>query len=103
MNDEPEKTEITPDTFPKYKPASADYPPHLKDPANYKKIRKAILDAGATPHSHSDMAVWAGCRKCQLAALNRTETMKHLGFKSGAHYLAWQRIHETIERRVPIR
>lgn len=99
MNEE----NITPDTFPKYKPRTADFPPHLKDPANYQKIRKVILNAGATPHSHSDIGTWAACRKCQQAARNRTETMKGLGFKSGAHYLAWQKIHEVIEKRVPLR
>jgi len=87
---------------PKVNPLIADMPKHLKDPANYKKIQKALLEAGATKHSHPEMIDWAGCKICQTAQWNRKEMMKKLGFKSGAQYMAWQKVHETIIKRVPL-
>jgi hypothetical protein len=81
-------------------------PDYLKDPANYMKIQKAILDAGATKHSHSEMILWAECKSCQKKQWDRKETMHHLGFKSGAQYLAWKKIMDTmidVTKRVKLR
>lgn len=80
-------------------------PNYLKDPANYEKICKAILDAGATPHSHSEVIQWAGCKTCQRKEWDRKEMMKRLGFQSGKQYLLWKKIHEQIRspKRSPIR
>jgi len=96
--------DIKPDTFPKYtgNPLTKDLPDHLKDHANYDKIQRALLDAGATKHSHADMEAWSGCSECQQAQWNRKEMMKELGFTSGKQYMAWQRIHEEIKSRVPL-
>ena len=93
---------ITKDTFPKYKPHSliASLPPHLKDPANYKKIQRALLETLSTGHSHSEMEGWAKCLTCMNAVLAQKELMKRLGFKSPAQYMAWQKIHEVITTRV---
>lgn len=74
-----------------------NFPPHLKDPANYEKIQKAIIEAGATPHSHSDIEKWAKCRKCQMAQVNRSQMMQKLGFKTGTHYIIWKKIHGQIK------
>ena len=98
-------SDITPETsldIPKTHPMVASMPQHLKDPKNYDKIRKAILDAGATKHSHGEMVDWAGCRECQWAEWNKKETMQRLGFTSGAVYLVWRKIHETIKDRFPL-
>ena len=78
------------------------FPPHIKDPKNVKKIKKAILDAGATKHSHGEVVQWAACAECQKKQWDRKEMMKKLGFKSGSHYLIWCKIHEEITRRVPL-
>ena len=85
--------------FPKVKTHSIieNMPAYLKDPANYDKIQKAIIEAGRTPHSHSEVQDWAKCRKCQRALLNRSETMKKLGFKTGTHYMIWCKIHEQMK------
>lgn len=77
-------------------PLTASLPAHLKDPANFRKIKKALLEAGRTTHSHGDILEWSACRKCQQAEWNRKEMMFLLGFTSAAQYLAWHKIHEKI-------
>lgn len=88
---------------PKIHPILAQFPPHLKDPRNYEKIQRELLNAGATKHSHAEVIEWAGCKDCQGREWNRKEVMVRLGFKSGTHYLVWRRIMETIKSRVPLR
>ena len=84
--------------FPKLKTHAIvkNMPAHLKDPANFDKIQKAILEAGATSHSHAEMEAWAKCKKCQAALANRSQTMKKLGFETGTHYIIWKRIQEQM-------
>ena len=43
------------DIKPKVNPLVAEIPPHLKDHANFDKIRKALLDVGKTKHSHGEI------------------------------------------------
>lgn len=99
----PEGT-ITKDTFPKHKPHPlvASMPLHLKDHANYQKVQKAIIQAGATKHSHGEMVDWAGCKVCQQKQADRLMMMKKLGFKNAAQYMAWKQIHEEIIKRMPL-
>lgn len=78
-------------------PLTASLPAALKDPANFKKIKKVLLEAGSTRCSHSDMLAWAACKKCKQVQWNRKEMMIALGFTSAAQYLAWHKIHEQIE------
>ena len=87
---------------PKVDPVLASFPSNLKDPANFLKVKKAILDAGATRHSHAEVVNWAGGISCQRKQWDRKEMMKRLGFRSGQHYLIWCKIHEEIKRRVPL-
>lgn len=99
--------EITKDTFPKYTPDPlfADLPVALKDPANYRKVQKLLLEELASHCSHSDMEGWAKCLTCQTNKLNREEAMRRFGFKSMAQYMAWKKVHETMasSRRDPLR
>lgn len=81
-------------------PMIASLPPHLKDPANYEKIRKAIIEALAGNCSHSEMMDWAGCSACQERFQNKRAVLKSLGFKNPRQYMAWQKIHQTIKERV---
>jgi hypothetical protein len=101
--------DIKPDTFVDHKkgrinPALAVLPPFLKDPDNYEKIQRALLDAGATKHSHGEVVDWAGCKECQGKQIDRLNMMKKLGFTSAAQYKAWQKIHEQIKdlKRMPL-
>ena len=97
-------SEIKPDTFQKVKPhpVLASLPDHLKDPANYYKIQKAILEAGSTKHSHGEIGEWAKCKYCQWKEWNRKETILRLGFKNGTQYILWKKTHEEIKRRMPL-
>lgn len=82
-------------------PLIAAMPAHLKDPANYMKIQKALLDAGSTTHSHGEVLEWASCIKCQKAQNNRLLMMKAMGFTSKAMYMVWRRInHEILNKKL---
>ena len=97
---------ITPKTFPKKTHSVLDgIPAYLKDPANYDKVRKVILDSLAGNCSHGEMIEWAGCPKCQKRFAEKGQVIKKLGFRSMAQYMAWQRIHEEIKKleRVPLK
>lgn len=96
--------DIKPDTFPKEKKVHslvASLPDYLKDHANYEKIQRAILDAGATRHSHGEMVEWAQCKHCQQKQHDRLMMMRKLGFRSAAQYMTWNKIHNEITKRVP--
>lgn len=101
------ETKITAKTFPRYKghPILKDLPVSLKDPANYDKIRRAILDTLATGHSHSELYQYVNCKLCSSKMIERRMLLKRLGFKSPAQYMAWQAVHHAITqtRRDPIR
>lgn len=99
-----ETPDITKDTFeaPAPHPLVADLPPHLKDPKNYKKVMSALYEAGASKCDHSEVLEWSQCSKCQLKQHERAEMMRKLGFTSGAQFLAWRKIHETIISRVSL-
>ena len=74
----------------------AAIPPHLKDPANFEKIYKAIAEAGRTKCSHGEVTEWANCFKCQRRANDRLLMMKSLGFQSKAMYLTWLKVHQEM-------
>lgn len=100
-------SEITKDTFPKadktkLHPMLAKLPAYLKDPANYRKIQLALLDAGATKHSHAEIIDWSACVECQRKQHDRKEMMRKLGFTSGTQYMAWKQVHEKIKERNPL-
>lgn len=87
--------------FPKYTPSPylKDLPDFLKDPKNYNKIQKALLNTLAGPHSHSEMLGWAGCKTCQNKIANLRGTMNKLGFTSPRQYYAWKKTMEFIVNR----
>lgn len=97
MTDETEKPPKT------IHPMLAKLPEYLKDPNNYDKIQRAILDAGATRHSHGEVGEWASCKSCKQKEIDRLMMMKKLGFESGTQYLMWKKVHEEIKRRDPLR
>lgn len=74
-------------------------PPYLKNPDNFERIMKEILEAGRTSHSHGDIEAWSKCVKCQSALWKRKEMMYGLGFKTAAQYTEWKKIHEEIRSR----
>ena len=93
MTDKPDISQIK---IAKPNPLIAFLPAHLKDPKNYKKIQKAIIEAGATKHSHGEISEWSACKHCTYKQHARAEMMRKLGFKNGAQYMTWKRIHEEI-------
>jgi hypothetical protein len=103
-DDTPKKTPQDLDVKPRANPLLATLPAHLKDPANYEKIKRVIYDtfAGSCSSGHGDMVDWSGCKKCQKRFQERSFVMKRLGFQSPAQYMAWQKTHEFIKERVPL-
>lgn len=86
-------------------PLLAELPDYLKDPANFKKIQRALLDTLATSHSHSEVIDFTKCFHCQVKVQDLAEMKNKLGFRSAAQYLEWKKTHELIitKRRVPLR
>ncbi len=66
--------DIKPDTFPKYQPNRflKDLPAYLKDPANYEKVNKLIIETLASKHSHGEVIDWAKCAACQRRFAERS-------------------------------
>ena len=87
---------------PKVNPLVKSMAPHLKDPANYEKIQRTILEALASKHSHGEVMEWAACPSCQRRFHERGHVLKQLGFRSPAEYMVWKRIHEEIKTRFPL-
>ena len=87
-----EKPDIS--KFPKFtpNPLFKGLPKHLKDPKNYEKIQRALLETLAGRHSHGDMQTWANCLHCQIKLKEHGGMMRKLGFKSGKQYMAWKRV-----------
>ena len=72
-------------------------PPHLKDPKNFEKIQRALLDTLAGRHSHAEVFDWAKCKTCMGKRRDHALMMRKLGFTSGAMYLVWKKIHTKIQ------
>lgn len=92
MTDIPQLPTYIPNRFTK------DLPAYLKDPANYDKIQKVILESFAGKHSHGEVLEWASCPDCQKRFTERAPMLKKLGFKNPAQYFAWKKTMETIQR-----
>lgn len=82
-------------------PILSTFPAYLKDPKNYNKIQRTVLESLASKHSHGEIVEWAACAGCQRRFAERGELLKKLGFASPAHYMIWNQIHRTIKERVP--
>lgn len=86
--------------YPKYlqkDPIFNGMPNYLKDPKNFEKIFKAIYEAGGSTCTHSEVAEYAACFKCQTKLRDRVELMRKLGFRSGQQYLQWVKVHSRIK------
>lgn len=96
-------SEVTPETFITTKVHPLDgMPDSLKDPRNYMKIQRALLETLACGKSHSDLLAMSECKKCQENMLMRRALLKKLGFKHPAMYMAWKKTHEYIKERMPL-
>ena len=84
----------------------AEIPDYLKDPRNYDKIQRALLDTFAGMHSHAEVTDWNNCLTCQNKFLEHKELMVKLGFKSMRHYYHWKRVMDVMTgketRKVPV-
>ena len=95
--------------LPKYKANALlkGLPTYLKDPANYDKVRRALLDTLASKHSHSELGGWAKCPPCMKRVNEHKMMMVKRGFKTPAHYMVWKRIMHIMTgkntKRVPLK
>lgn len=93
--------------FPTYQPDPLTYhlPDAVKDPKNYFKIEKALLDTLKCKKDHSDPLEMAGCSTCTKNMLARRSLLKKFGFYSSAQYMRWKKImNEMINpKRDPIK
>lgn len=87
---------------PKAHPLIASLPAHLKDPANFEKIMKAIHNTISTTCNHAEIVEWGECKKCTKKMMERRLLLRKLGFKNAAQFMAWRKVHETIKARIPL-
>lgn len=90
------------DLKPKINPLIDKLPAYLKDPANYEKIQKQIIESFISTCSHGAIVEWAACKKCTDKMLDRRRLLKKLGFKNPAQYFAWKKVHEKIKKMYPL-
>ena len=92
---------MTPDpkSFPRAigNPILYGLPPALKDPANFEKIQRAILNTLKGKCSHSEMLEMVKCGKCTRKMMERRLLLKRLGFRNPAQYLEWKKVHVRIK------
>ena len=81
-----------------------ELPKHLKNPRDYWKIKRFLLDVLGGKHSHSEMKQWASCKQCMDKANDLVMARKKLGFKTPAHYYAWDKVMSFIynPKKMPI-
>lgn len=77
-------------------PLLVGLPKHLKDPENYIKVQKALLETLAGRHSHGELIEWGNCITCQSKLEEHGLLMKRLGFKSPAQYMEWQKVMRIV-------
>lgn len=80
--------------FPKFRrnPIFAGLPDYVKDPKNYNKIQKALLDTIACSKTHSDPSKMFDCLTCQRNTQERRALMAKMGFKNVGQYYAWKKV-----------
>lgn len=71
-------------------------PSHLKDPKNYKKIEKRLIEILLSDHKHKTASSYVKCKQCQEKREQRAKQMKEIGFKSITQYLTWKKIMQII-------
>ena len=86
--------------FEKYRgnPLTRHLPDYVKDPANYEKIQKALLETLTCGKSHADAFEMSQCTKCTNNMLERHALMGKFGFKTSAQYMAWKETMEYIKK-----
>lgn len=87
-----------------YKPNSIldGLPAYLKEPKNYVKIEKSIIETLSCGKVHSDPIEMQNCAKCKVNMLERRALIEKLGFRSIAQFYAWRKVHQEIKKRVPL-
>lgn len=83
-------------------------PEFLKEPKNYMKVQKALLDTLSCGKLHSDPLKMMECSKCTENMITRKKLMEKFGFGKEddvltlKRYMEWKKIHEEIKRRMPL-
>jgi len=76
-------------------------PDYVKDPKNYMKIQKALLETLSCGKAHGDPHQMMVCAKCTENLRERNKLMQKFGFTSTAVYMAWRKAQEEIRRLTP--
>lgn len=79
-------------------PHLASLPEFTRDPRNFHKIQKALLETLVCHTSHSEPLDVFKCKKCTKNMIERRKLMEKFGFKSPEQYMEWRREHEAVKR-----
>lgn len=69
---------------------------YLKDPANFEKVEKKLIEILKSDHTHKTASSYVKCKECNLKRIERQNKMKQEGFKNIKQYLEWKKIHTII-------
>lgn len=64
----------------------------LKDPDNFQKIEKKIVNTMVSDHKHANIKQFINCKRCQDKVRKKAETIKKSGFKDFTQYQNWKKI-----------
>lgn len=76
-------------------------PDYVKDPKNFMKIERALLETLACGKSHADPVEMSSCQKCTQNMLERRKLMHSFGFTTPAIYMAWKKVQTEIRAMTP--
>lgn len=94
-----------PKIYQKFKPHPlvASLPAHLKEPANFETIKRAIAETmQKCRKAHSVIGEMADCLACTRGMKERRLLLKRLGFKNPAQLRMWYKIHHKIAEKFPL-
>ena len=84
-------------------PLIASMPAHLKEPANFERIKREIANTMlGCKKSHGSIAEMATCMTCSDHMKERRLFLKKLGFRNPAQLRKWYEIHNVIKDKFPL-
>ncbi len=73
--------------------------PRLKDPKNFVKIEKELVDILKSDHKHKTVKTYVACVECQNKLQLKQQRMKTMGFTSYGQYIEWRKVMTIIHNK----
>lgn len=77
--------------------------PRLKNPDNFVKIEKELIDCLKSDHKHRIIKAYVSCAWCQKKLQLKQQRMLAMGFKDYGQYVEWRRVMQIIRSKANFR